>query len=93
MPDRAAHDAGEPRAWPIPPGSPEARAAIERVRQRLAAEEARVATGLPWTRKRRRSPHICRCGRAIRRRDAALCWSCRQQERRARRGEVPHGTA
>jgi hypothetical protein len=68
--------------WPIPPGTPEAKAAIERVKELLAAEDRRkpVVTPASHQQKRRdRTGRICSCGRRVMTVGETKCWQCRQR--------------
>jgi hypothetical protein len=68
--------------WPIPPGTPEAAAAIARVRERLVAEDRQqivLAGSRPWRRQRR---SCVVCGRVVRKREAERCYVCRRSHGR-----------
>jgi hypothetical protein len=67
--------------WPIPPGMPEAKAAIERVKQILVAEDRRKPMVMQFSRQERRrdrTGRICSCGRRVMTAGETTCWRCRQ---------------
>jgi hypothetical protein len=69
-------------AWPIPPDTPEAKAAIERVKELLAAEDRRkpmVVQSSRQERRRDRVGRICSCGRRVMTAGETRCWRCRQR--------------
>lgn len=70
--------------FPVPPGTPEAKAAIERVRQRLEEEERRTRPLiLPGSRRAKAGPRTCpACGRLVRTRGQTHCWRHRGHTRK-----------
>lgn len=75
--------------FPIPPGTPEAKLAIERVRQRLAEEERRTRPlVLAGSRRAKAGPRTCpSCGRIVRTAGETHCWRHRGQ---AQEGRMTH---
>jgi len=78
--------------WPVPPGTPEAREAIERVKRALAAEGRRITKfRLPGSpRLPVRPGRFCRtCQRPIRRPDEEYCYRHRARLGSQRKDQTP----
>jgi hypothetical protein len=73
--DPSQSRAGSESPWPIPPGTPEARAAIERVKRMLAEEDHRKPVVTGRSRGRGHAAQTCEtCGRRVVTPGETRCW-------------------